>query len=229
MPRSPRTTPSSALDWRPANYWDHADPVSALLANVKGEVRRTIVKDALNSNMPLPDLEALLQEELSEEERRAWGSCHPDCMGGEYLPGYLPGEIEIARVVFESVTRDVISIRARRRLGGKRILYRVVDEYPEDHHFTFSPRTSAKPLTLRALWKLIWGFRTGDEDPGQSFLQFCLAMNREHGDVASTAGFIGVESMVYGGLAPLAAVSMLEWLQEVAPDELCEEDEEGAA
>lgn len=41
-----------------------------------------------------------------------WG---PSWMGGEYLPDSEPGEVEIARIVLQSTTMDVFSIRARRR------------------------------------------------------------------------------------------------------------------
>jgi hypothetical protein len=47
-------------------------------------------------------------------------------MGGEFLADYLKGENEIARVVLQSVTDDVISIRAQQ--VEEEIAYRVVDE-----------------------------------------------------------------------------------------------------
>ena len=60
-------------------------------------------------------------------------------MGGEYLPDYLPEEVEIARVAMESTTADVISIRAFMEADNL-IHYRVVDEYEFSQPFTESPR-----------------------------------------------------------------------------------------
>jgi hypothetical protein len=77
----------------------------------------------------------------------------PSWMAGEYLPDYLPGEVEIARVVLESVTQDVVSIRARRRGSERRIVYRVVDEFASE--FDFSPRSSRQPLCHDELARLI--------------------------------------------------------------------------
>ena len=54
-------------------------------------------------------------------------------MGGEYLPDYLPTEVEVARIDLQSIMRDAISIRACRDPKG--IRYRVVDlnsPEPED-------------------------------------------------------------------------------------------------
>ncbi len=47
-------------------------------------------------------------------------------MGDEYLPDYLPGEVEIARVSLRSVTADMIALRARPE--GVGIRYRWVAE-----------------------------------------------------------------------------------------------------
>jgi hypothetical protein len=48
-------------------------------------------------------------------------------MGGEYLPDFEEGELEMARLSLRSVTADVISIRLRRTEDG--FVYRIVDEY----------------------------------------------------------------------------------------------------
>lgn len=67
---------------------------------------------------------------------------------GSDLPGEVPGEVEIARVIIESVLGDVVSVRARPVASG-RIAYRVVDEHEE--RYSWEPRTSARPLTLKQL------------------------------------------------------------------------------
>jgi hypothetical protein len=77
---------------------------------------------------------------------------------GEHLPELDPGEVEIARVVLQSTTGDVISIRARR--AADHISYRVVDEYETE--FACRPEVSTVPLALEQLLSLIHGFQ--DED-----------------------------------------------------------------
>jgi hypothetical protein len=83
----------------------------------------------------------LTTEELSESDRASLGRIHPSFMGGEYLPDYLAGEVEIVRVELRSTTADVISLRAR-QVGPKdrSIEYRLVDEYETE--FRFRPRQS---------------------------------------------------------------------------------------
>lgn len=71
----------------------------------------------------------------------------------DFLPEREGGEVEIACILLASVTGDMISIRARRR--GKRIVYRVEDEY--DTRFRFKPKRSEQPLTMSELVALIDG------------------------------------------------------------------------
>ena len=81
----------------------------------------------------------------------------PSWLDREYLPDCLPGEVEIARIVLESVTQDVVSIRARRRGSERRIVYRVVDEFESE--FDFAPRSSRQPLSCGELVRLIDSLR----------------------------------------------------------------------
>jgi hypothetical protein len=73
--------------------------------------------------------------------------------GGNYLPKFLNCEVEIARLALESTTWDVKSIRARPTSRG--IAYRVVDEY--NSQYSFRPKTSRRPLSMRQLVDLIEG------------------------------------------------------------------------
>ena len=91
--------------------------------------------------------------EPAQVHHLALADMRPSWMDGEYLPEYLPGEVEIARLVLESVTQDVVSIRARRRGSERRIVYRVVDEFGSE--FDFSPRSSRRPLSHGELARLI--------------------------------------------------------------------------
>ena len=134
-------------------------------------------------------------------------------MGGEYLPCYLPGEVEIARVVLASTTQDVISIRARRRRGGRRIYYRVIDEYPEYWRYTWRPRSSARPLTLGALFGLIDG--AGHEDlngDGRSLPDALRDGNDCGDDLEPLVGFVTVASEFYPDLAAYYREQAEAWL-----------------
>ena len=71
--------------------------------------------------------------------------------GGEFLPGYSSGEVEIARIGLESFLADVISIRAR--TDGGQIRDRIVDEYENEDEF--APATMDTPLSLAELIHLI--------------------------------------------------------------------------
>ena len=83
-----------------------------------------------------------------------------DFIAGEYLPDYKTGEVEIARVVMQTSTQDVFTVRARRVSPGGRFTYRVADEY----NATYVPgiKSSRGPLSLAQLVSLIDGI-TGDE------------------------------------------------------------------
>ena len=97
--------------FRPKSYWDDSDPLTAILKNIKGENRRQMLIDYWNAGH-LEKLNAtLLQDELDAEERCSLGRIHPSFMGGEYLPSYLLGEVEIARIwqPLLNTTREVLA------------------------------------------------------------------------------------------------------------------------
>jgi hypothetical protein len=155
--------PDFDFTFRPDSYWDPADPVTAIVANITGELRRNAVRAALEGDpvmaASIDGDEEALADHLSEERRTVQGAVHPWAMGGEYLPPYLPGEVEIARISMMSVTMDVIALRARRHRG--RIHYRVVDEYEGMGVSSWGQKTSARPLTFRQLVRLIDSIRNG--------------------------------------------------------------------
>ena len=133
-------------EYRPRSYFV-TEPETAMLSRIKGAERRNLVRLFGTEGVP-PEVSA---ESLSEEDREASGSIHPSLMGGEYLPDLEPDEVEVARYELESVTADVISLRARWERG--KIRYEMVDEYEEK--YDISPKSSAKPLTFKKLVQLI--------------------------------------------------------------------------
>ncbi len=140
--------PGINYEFRPTLYWAADDPLQLMLRNVKGECRRQMILDYSRQGR-LDELDGeLLKDELDEEVRTRLGQIHPSFMGGEYLPGYFPGEVEVARICLQSTTGDVISLRARPTARGT-IGYRVVDEY--DNSFVLPIPESEPPLTLAEL------------------------------------------------------------------------------
>ncbi len=222
MPRKSRSIRPQSLAWRPTSYWDLTNPISAIVVNVKGAVRRRALRNALQGGAPDALVDELMRDELPNDERRAWSRIHPSFMGGEYLASYLPGEVEIARIQLKTMLSDVISIRARR---AGRIHYRVVDEYPEYHTLALSPRTSTRPLSLGAMVRMLWSIRES-EGEGPGFIAYSLNSGIEAGDDRQTvAEFMTVESEIYPELGGLIAQGIERYLNVKYPVESEEEDE----
>ena len=145
------------LDYRPDSYWEVGDPYRAILANIKGEQRKRQARELLEREAFGELNEFLTQVSLSDEDREMIGRIHPILMGGEYLPDYSPGEVEIARVSLASTTGDVISVRAKP--AGDRIEVDVVDEYmdvfdEDEISWGFNGQVD-QPLTMGELVQLM--------------------------------------------------------------------------
>jgi hypothetical protein len=227
--------PQPDLLYRPASYWDHAGPITAIVAGIRGQNRREMARDFLSGRSPdwLGEIDAgLLEDVLDEETRDALGASHPSWMGGEYLPGCLRGEVEIARIVLASVLQDVFSIRARRRRGG-RILYRMVDEYTEPGRpgWTCRPASSTLPLTTGRLIELIDSAKNPDMDFGDLPLTEAIREFQEGEDPRLQLHFVAVESEFYPGLGDYYQERAEAWLsrklQELGDEEPDEDSPEG--
>jgi hypothetical protein len=151
---------SSSIDltFRPHTYFWAKDLGIQLVSDIKGANRRRIYEKALQDG-DIDDLDPnLFSHELSEKDRQAIGHLHPWCLGGEYLPGLRAKEVEIARITIASTTQDVTCVYARP--SGKRIAYRIVDEYDGQTLAGVSTCTSHQPLALNDLAQFIidgWG------------------------------------------------------------------------
>ena len=205
------------LDFRPLGYRADNDPVSAILQNITGQHRREMVRDFVtgNASKTLGELdERLMNSTLNDNERIALGQVCPRFMGGEYLPDYTAGELEIARIVLASSTRDVFSVRARTNRTGTRIYYSMHDEY--DEAFCLSPKSSRKPLSLRALIKLIDTATSESIDMiGMSFVENFAEWQLQNGDTPdAAANFVSVESDVYLELGSYYAARLSDWAVE---------------
>ncbi|MCD8564238.1 MAG: hypothetical protein LRY53_00905 [Burkholderiaceae bacterium] len=120
----------NSIDWqyRPSSYFWAKQYGIGLTSDIKGVERRRLYERSLEDGEEIDS--RIAAPELDAESRAQLGRLHPWFLGGEYLPNAMRNEIEIARIVIASTTQDVTSIYARPL--GKRIAYRIVDEYGGD-------------------------------------------------------------------------------------------------
>jgi hypothetical protein len=185
----------SGIDYafRPQSYWDDLDPLSAILKNVTGENRRRMITDYWNAGR-LEELDPkILQSEPDEDTRDRLGRIHPSFLGGEFLPGYRFGEVEIARICLQSTTSDVISIRARPLSEG--IAYRVEDEY--ETVFKLGPPQTQRPLSLTELIETIDGGSIQDWDSTVGLALVYNEMNAQSTDFENLRQFTRISSCAY--------------------------------
>jgi len=201
--------------FRPQSYWEDADPLSAILRNVTGENRRRMITDYWNAGR-LEELDsALLMDEPDDESRMRLGRIHPSFMGGEYLPNYLAGEVEIARICLQSTTSDVVSLRARPSPEG--ISYRVIDEY--EGQFTLPISTSLLPLTLAELVRQFDDGRLDELDWGGGLSLGYNNMNAEGGsDYEGLRNFTHISSSFYRQLSAHFEHVFDEWVKECSTE-----------
>lgn len=202
--------PGIDLGFRPRSYFGPMSLDRHVLAHMNGEMRRRLVRSYRAEGRSIPA--ELAQGVLEEHDRAAWGRIHPRMMGGEYLPPFLPGEIEIARISLESTTFDQISVRARPE-PGKGIAYRIVDEYGGEgvEILTAIPEFSTMPLTLGELACLIDGASEG----GGAAMGW-LIYNAQSGlDPESARSFVTVSSEFYPDLERYYRARSDAWLDAV--------------
>jgi len=209
------------------DYWaPPSDPITAITRNVKGQLRRHMIADIVSGRAadraPNETARQLLSEVHTDllsdelEDPNMLGPLHPWWMGGEYLPPYLPGEIEIARIVLQSTTMDVSSVRARPADG--QIQYRVVDEYPDIGPFVLlEPTVSERPLTFGEIVTLIDSIKPNPNAfghvTGQNYVEFIRDRNAGDGcNLDRMARFVTVVSSFYPQLEALFRRRAQEWL-----------------
>ena len=146
---------ANLLKYRPGSYFWARKLGIGLVSDVKGAERRKLITQMIETGGHELIAPELLLHALPQTLREAQGRFHPNMMGGEYLPDRKIGEVEIARITIASTTQDVICVYARQ--VGKRIHYRVVDEYGSETQDTKRRRTSSRPLTLEQLANFFLG------------------------------------------------------------------------
>ena len=196
--------------FRPASYWEDLDPLSAILRNVTGENRRQMITDYWNAGK-LEELDpALLHDVPDDAARQRLGRIHPSFMGGEYLPGYLPGEVEIARICLQSTTSDVISLRARPNEAG--IAYRIADEY--EGNFSLPITQSKRPLTLAELVRQFEHGQLHELDNDGGLALGYNNMNAEGCDFEDLRNFTRITSTLYRQLEGHFEGVYADWVKE---------------
>ena len=212
---TPEFTPKrfKGIDYtqRPQSYWDDSSVLHATLRNVKGENRRRLIRDFHTLNQ-LDQVEpGLSKDTLTTPERQSLGRIHPSFLGGEYLPDYQTAETEIARIVLDSTTRDVISLRARRTKTGL-LRYSIVDEY--EGIFLFPKLPPRDPLTLGQI--VDWIDQTRLEDYTDDSYGLGLTYtesNHGEGELADRLEyFTTVESELYPQLTEHYRKVSSEWV-----------------
>ena len=201
------------LSFRPKSYWEHSDPLQAILSGISGTARRQMITDFWNAGK-FDQLEpGLLEDELDEGTRQRLGAFHPFFMGGEYLPQRLPGEVAIVTIRLESTTFDVIELRAR-PLSDGRISLRWVDEY--ESPFTAPTGTIDRPFSFKELIAFIEATEldeVGNLPVAYSGMNIdCLGWNRE--SVEELRYFSSYSSDFYPELGGWAQAQIDEFLEE---------------
>jgi hypothetical protein len=232
------------LDYRPDTYVADWCVPAALVQNVTGEARRaelfractggarvqggTII-DSLPRRLPA----RLLADRLPPAERARYVAGDPLVrVSGEYLPPYLPGELEIARVVLDVRPQLVYSMRARIDLplgvgphtgppthatGAQMRLVRVVSERPE-HEFSTCKGAEFGTLTLADLIRGLDSVRASHLSAFPEHLPFPEALVLEASQLGVPAGalhdVVHVSSVVYPELRPFYRQRLAWWVQQ---------------
>jgi hypothetical protein len=147
----------------------------------------------------------------------AWGlAAAPDFQPRDYWSWKdRSSEVEIARITVGVVLPDVVSIRARR--AGRRIIYRIVDDYQGFPPYRFTPNSTARPLRFAELQSLI-GSAHREGSAGAGIATQLLDWHSGSGaDLISLANSVRGESRFYPGLAGHLARLAREWASARCP------------
>lgn len=211
MADSDAECPDFDFEFRP-DYWAPANPMAVIMGNMVGELRRRSLEQAFREG----DGAGLVLGHddrgnfLSDERRGQLVSLHPCFSGGEFLPPYLDGELEIGRLVLNTPTLDVIAIRVLKESG--RFCYRIVDEYGQ-RNFFHPPFTSVQPLTFGEFLGMVGSIQLHGAWRSEAFLDQVLEMNiREGIDPDSLKGFLTAKSYLYPQFGAWVAQRLHDWL-----------------
>lgn len=215
--------PDIDYGYRPSSYWSDETPAQAILKNIKGDFRREEIRQALAQGKLEEIPPEILRDSLSNKLRKATGRIHPRFMGGEYLPDYRAGEVEIARISLASTTNDIISLRARRGRTGA-IRYSIADEYNGDFTYGLSRKTSQRPLTLRQLVSFLEN-SCQQEVPGDLLTGYNDLNNEHLQDRDYLRNFTRISSEFYPQLMHHCEQAFDDWVEAGRKQDKEDEDE----
>lgn len=155
--------------------------------------------------------EKWFKQGLAHEGRPLLGGTPASLNAGEYLPGFLPSEVEIARIELASALGDVTSIRARPAENGG-IDIRVVDD--DDWRYVWAPTWSQGPLTMRELISLIdAAYAEESEEDGTGFTTRHWDHVVENGSLQDAIEFVRISSFYYPRLEQYYQHQATLWMQ----------------
>jgi len=175
---------------------------------MKGEQRRAMARDALRAGRAID--RRFYRQDATPGFVDTMEHFAPRWMGGEYVPDYKEGEVDIARLVLASATEDVYSVRAR--WVGHGLRYRIVDEYETDWYLT--REQSERPLSLREPVELIDHASFSDNDSGD--LTDALRDGAPRDGDESAATFVTVTPEVYPELETYYVAKARAWLDRLS-------------
>ena len=199
------------LSWRPMSYFEDLTLEQKLGSKIKGQIRgKKVIRDIRDQ----PVDPQLMKSELASDLKDIHGKIHPVMMGGEYLPDLKDTEVEICRIVLESTTMDVTSIRAKKQKD--RIIYRVEDEY--DNEYRLPHKSSSKPLTMKQLINNI--DKCGEYHEGNLNEDFGIGlvlpsinyMSGEDHEDDEVISFVKVQSHFYSEIEEYYEIKKKAWL-----------------
>lgn len=112
--------------WRPDSFVVPNHPLDVLLMGVRGTALRAEIAEAYGKLDQERIGQLLEQAERTREVVKEFGDPDLDTFGGQLLPLFLPGEVEVLRIESREDFEDVVSVRAHPHAGGWRL--RVVDD-----------------------------------------------------------------------------------------------------
>ena len=204
------------LSWRPTNYFQDLTLEQKLGSKIKGQIRGKKVIGDIRDQPVHPEL---MKSELASDLKDIHGKIHPSMMGGEYLPDfYENNEIEICRVVSQSTTMDVQSLRVRKQ--KHRYAYRIVDEY--SNYFDLPQKTSVKTLTMKQVINILNNcqmrfYDSGDEWEYLGIVRPYIEHESSYLEFESKEellDFASVESMFYPEIEEYYENQKLAWVEE---------------
>jgi hypothetical protein len=204
------------LDYRPRFYFGPQDLKRFYKSRILGQMRGKMVSEEIDSGDCPPEL---MESSLSQQLRTSVGLIHPQMMGGEFLPDFHPKEVELCRVVLDSATMDVFSLRVRKQ--KYRYAYRLEDEY--SNHYILSRKTSTHPLTMGQIIEVLDTCRcivegTGEEEDAvglvRCFTEQVLDIDPD-AEMEAVLGFVTVESSFYPEIEEYYEDKKRMWYEEI--------------